>query len=99
MAEHVFPVLLLHYNINPLCINNSASILSFLIKTCAKQFHTHNIRAMVSGEEFWTQIMIGCGDLAAHSSLGAWRRKTTSDGTHILRKHRDNTHIDYREEG
>lgn len=63
VAEHVFPVLLLHYNINPLCINNSASILSFLIKTCAKQFHTHTILGPLSvvrnfGPRLWLAVGI-----------------------------------------
>lgn len=62
--------------------------------------NAHNIKALVSGEEFWAQIMIGCGGLAAHSCLGAWRRKTTSDGKHTQTypESTGSTHIDHRED-
>lgn len=46
-----------------MCINNLA--LFSQRNKCAKLLHTHNIKALVSGEEFWAQIMIGCGGLAA----------------------------------
>lgn len=50
----------------------------------------HNIKASVSGVEFWAQIMTGCGGLAAQSSLLVWKRKTTQ----MVNTH---THLESRE--
>lgn len=44
------------------------------------QFHTHTqmrtqYEGLVSSEEFWAQILVGCGGLAAHSRPGSMKKK------------------------